>query len=148
MMAELKRNLWIRSGYHLILNISNISFTLNSPGTRVVFIDFTGKFFIISLQYRYKIIIISVYNPNLNHWCVVRQTFELPASGGVVPNNFYTITKLIRSQLTLNDELFELKHPLCSDTPQLRTMWLWALNLCSFSSVCFTLSRKSSRSPH
>ena len=50
-----------------------------------------------------------MYNPNLNHWCVVRQTFELPASGGVVPNNFYTITKLIRSQLTLNDELFKIK---------------------------------------
>ena len=54
MMAELKRNLWIRSGYHLILNISNISFTLNSPGTRVVFIDFTGKVFF------YNIITISL----------------------------------------------------------------------------------------
>ena len=41
-----------------------------------------------------------MYNPNLNHWCVVRQTFELPASGGVVPNNFYTITKLIRYTTT------------------------------------------------
>ena len=60
MMAEMKRNLWV------------------SPGTRVVFLDFT------------------VYNANLNHWAVVRQTFEFPASGGVVPNNFYTITKLIR----------------------------------------------------
>ena len=51
---------------------------LSSPGTRVVIIDFT------------------VYNVNLNHWCVVRQTFEFPAAGGVTPNSFYTVTKLMR----------------------------------------------------
>lgn len=64
MMAELKRNLWV------------------SPGTRVVFIDFT------------------VYNINLNHWCIVRQTFEFPAAGGVVANSYYTVTKLMRYQDT------------------------------------------------
>ena len=63
----------------------------------MVFIDFTGK---VDLGRHYSIIILPVYNPNLNHWCVVRQTFELPASGGVVPNNFYTITKLIRYTTT------------------------------------------------
>ena len=51
---------------------------LLSPGTRVVIIDFT------------------VYNVSLLHWCVVRQTFESPAAGGVTPNSFYTVTKLMR----------------------------------------------------
>ena len=66
MVAELRRNMWV------------------SPGTRVVFIDFT------------------VYNINLNHWCIVRQTFEFPAAGGVVTNSFYTVTKLMRYQDTLD----------------------------------------------
>ena len=44
----------------------------------MVFIDFT------------------VYNVNLNHWCVIRQTFEFSAAGGVKPNSFYTVTKIMR----------------------------------------------------
>ena len=48
------------------------------PGTRVVFIDFT------------------VYNANLNMFCVVRQVFEFPAAGGILADSSYTAMKLIR----------------------------------------------------
>ena len=47
-------------------------------GTRVVFIDF------------------SVYNANMNMFAVVKLVFEFPASGGVLPEGFYTVMKLIR----------------------------------------------------
>ena len=59
-----------------------------SPGTRVVIIDFT------------------VYNVNLNHWAVVRQTFEFAAAGGIKSNSFYTVTKLMRYQDTLDYVVF------------------------------------------
>ena len=47
-------------------------------GTRVVFVEF------------------SVYNANINMFAVVKLVFELPASGGVIPNGFFTVMKLIR----------------------------------------------------
>ena len=43
MMAELKRNLWIRSAFYLQKYFNISIFIINSSGTRVVFIDFTGK---------------------------------------------------------------------------------------------------------
>ena len=47
-------------------------------GTRAVFIDFT------------------VYNANLNMFCVVKQVFEFPAAGGIMADSSYTAMKLIR----------------------------------------------------
>jgi len=46
--------------------------------TRVVFVDFT------------------VYNANINLFCVVKLTFEFPATGGVLPSSSYRTVKLIR----------------------------------------------------
>ena len=48
------------------------------PGTRIIFIDFT------------------VYNANLNMFCVVKQIFEFPATGGILADASYTALKLIR----------------------------------------------------
>jgi len=46
--------------------------------TRVIFVDFT------------------VYNANINLFCVVKLTFEFPATGGVLPSSSYRTVKLIR----------------------------------------------------
>uniref|UniRef100_A0A6A7FVV9 Polycystin-2-like n=2 Tax=Hirondellea gigas TaxID=1518452 RepID=A0A6A7FVV9_9CRUS len=47
-------------------------------GTRAVFVDFT------------------VYNANINLFCVVKLVFELPATGGVVPSWTFRTVKLLR----------------------------------------------------
>ena len=47
-------------------------------GTRAVFLDFT------------------VYNANLNLFCVVSLLFEFPATGGVIPGATFRTVKLIR----------------------------------------------------
>ncbi|XP_067952037.1 polycystin-2-like isoform X2 [Watersipora subatra] len=47
-------------------------------GTRVVFIDF------------------SVYNANINLFCIVRLTVEFPATGGVIPSWVFRTVKLLR----------------------------------------------------
>ncbi|KAG7153275.1 Polycystin-2-like [Homarus americanus] len=47
-------------------------------GTRVVFIDFT------------------VYNANINLFCVIKLLFEFPATGGVIPSWSFRTVKLLR----------------------------------------------------
>ena len=47
--------------------------------TRVVFVDF------------------SVYNANLNLFCIIKLIFEFPATGGIIPSNEFQTVKLIRS---------------------------------------------------
>ena len=36
-----------------------------------------------------------MYNANINLFCVVKLTFEFPATGGVLPYQQFTATKLI-----------------------------------------------------
>nr|QCO69757.1 polycystin-2 [Amphibalanus improvisus] len=47
-------------------------------GTRAVFIDFT------------------VYNANINLFCVIRLIFEFPATGGMIPSSSFRTVKLLR----------------------------------------------------
>jgi len=47
-------------------------------GTRAVFVDFT------------------VYNANINLFCVIKLVFEFPATGGVLPSSLFRTVKLIR----------------------------------------------------
>ena len=47
-------------------------------GTRAVFIDFT------------------VYNANVNLFCVIKLIFEFPATGGIMPSSEFRTVKLIR----------------------------------------------------
>ena len=49
--------------------------------TRVVFVDF------------------SVYNANLNLFCIIKLIFEFPATGGIIPSNEFQTVKLIRSDI-------------------------------------------------
>ncbi|XP_074647871.1 polycystin-2-like isoform X2 [Tubulanus polymorphus] len=53
-------------------------------GTRVVFIDFT------------------VYNANINLFCVVRLVFEFPATGGAITSSVFRTVKLIRYATALD----------------------------------------------
>ncbi|XP_073252460.1 polycystin-2-like protein 1 [Porites lutea] len=53
-------------------------------GTRVVFIDFT------------------VYNANINLFCIVKLIFEYPATGGCIPSFNFRTVKLIRYVTTLD----------------------------------------------
>ena len=46
--------------------------------TRAVFIDFT------------------VYNANVNLFCVIKLIFEFPATGGIMPSSEFRTVKLIR----------------------------------------------------
>ena len=46
--------------------------------TRIVMVDFT------------------VYNANINLFCVVKLIFEFPATGGVIPSQEFMTVKLIR----------------------------------------------------
>ena len=47
-------------------------------GTRAIFVDFT------------------VYNANINLFCIIKLVFELPATGGVIPSSSFRTVKLLR----------------------------------------------------
>ena len=61
-------------------------------GTRAVFVDFT------------------VYNANINLFCVIKLTFEFPATGGVLPSSLFRTVKLIRYCNALDYFVMALLH--------------------------------------
>ena len=61
-------------------------------GTRAVFIDFT------------------VYNPNINLFCVIKLVAEMPATGGVIASSSFSTVNLLRLKGTYSTVWFKTFH--------------------------------------